>query len=99
MLDSGVRKRKHSLGANIPFAARSFSYRQLCRSARLSTHPETMVPAALKIPDDADQLEVHRFAFRLVHGQCVAHAESVSLRTAKALVKDLEIGNPFVRKF
>jgi hypothetical protein len=69
------------------------------RSSRLSPHPETIIPAALKIPDDADQLEVHRFAFRLVHGQSVAHAESVSLRTAKVLVKDLENGNPFVKKF
>src|SRR5258706_15622542 len=39
-LDSGVRRCKHSLGANIPFAAMSFLWRQLCRSARLSVYSE-----------------------------------------------------------
>src|SRR5260370_32741098 len=36
----GVRRCKHSLGANIPFAAKSFLWRQLCRSARLSVYSE-----------------------------------------------------------
>lgn len=50
-----------------------------------------------KIPDDADPAELHRFGYCLDDGENVPHAETVSLRTAQALVHELEDGNAFVK--
>jgi hypothetical protein len=49
------------------------------------------------IPDGPDQSELHRFGYCLDDGEHVPHVESVSLRTARMLVKELEDGNAFVK--
>jgi hypothetical protein len=51
----------------------------------------------MTIMDGGDPLEIHRFGYSLDDGETALRFESVSLRTARALVAELESGNAFVK--
>jgi hypothetical protein len=50
-----------------------------------------------KVPDDADQCELHRFGYCIGDGTNVLHSDSLSLRTALVLVAELRSGSALLK--
>ncbi|VXB05074.1 conserved hypothetical protein [Burkholderia sp. 8Y] len=50
-----------------------------------------------EVPADASSAEIHRFRFKLDDGTAPPLMESISLRTARVIVDNLEDGNAFIK--